>query len=213
MPVQPDHRAGCHGKKRAEGLIAPDPGRGDDEGCPVIHSQFGGAADGADLGRGVEGGTELVVQDARAGFAQRHIDRGQVLRHPFGAAAAGIAGNADGALARKAGQKRGRRGFQEEDRGKPAKLQHLHHRGRAGEIIAIPGDQWTVSRRKPGHAPYRPMAAASALFSAAARSSGMPAIAASQALRRLSTPPAGPCGCAMMPPPAAKIRSADPRAA
>ena len=51
-------------------------------------------------------------------------------------------------------------------------------------------------------------ALASAGCSRAYSSSGMPAIAASQASRRPDTPAAGPSGWAMMPPPAVTIRSA-----
>src|SRR5262247_2362338 len=96
--------------------------------------------------------------------------------------------------------------IEEQDRFQAIGGEHLHHVRRTAEIVAIEADQpaWKDHRANASHA-----CRSSGLFRAAS-AKGCPSIATSHAFRMLRTPAAMPPGWPMMPPPQAKMRSAEP---
>ena len=100
------------GEEGAERLPAADLGGGDDErrGLARGKGELGSGADRADVGRAVEGGAELVVQERRAEGAEAREERREAPRASRPGAGAGVAGEADGAGLREAREvRRGRR--------------------------------------------------------------------------------------------------------
>ena len=61
--------------------------------------------------------------------------------HPVRVSGAGDPGNAKGFLVRQPGQKGRGRHIKKHDSGHTGKGEHLHHGRRAGEVIAIEGEQ------------------------------------------------------------------------
>src|SRR5438094_7332973 len=134
-------------------------------------------------------------------------------RHPLRRPASARAGKPDGPIAGEAGEHALVGNSKEEHGGNSLDCQSFECVGGTGEVVSVIGKQ----RRLCGERLHQ---AARNLVSAA-RSSGWnraysvnatPDTAASQACRRLRTPATIPSGCAMIPPPHAKIRSVDPSA-
>ncbi len=119
------HR-GCCGQER-DGLCRADP-----------ESDLDGTADAADMRGGIEGRTDLVVQDRGAARLQPAEEQGQFRLHPVGPAAPRGGGDSDAANAREACGKRRVGDAGEEDRWQTREGQNLHHGRRAGKVVAKP---------------------------------------------------------------------------
>ena len=216
MPVEPVAAPLRQREEMAEALETAHRRLADDERHPAVEQLRGevdGAADAADLRRRVEGRADLVMDDRRSERFQEPEDRRQMPVHPSGIARARDAGDADAAEAGEGGEALGRRRRQEQHRLEAREGERLHGGRRAGEVVAVEGDERSVRQRaRSAHAAIS-SARPSSGWVRACSSSGMPAIAASQATRSERTPAAGPSGWAMMPPPAVIRRSVDCRAA
>ena len=145
------------GEEVAEGLIASDRRRRDDERSPIRGSgpfaengnaNINGAADRTYRRGRIQSRTDFVVVDRRFQFGQRAEGARQVSIHPARRLGARDARDSDGAIVRKSLKLRAGRGFYEHDGWKAGKRHDFHHRRRAGEIVAIERKQHAV--RQPG---------------------------------------------------------------
>ena len=145
MPVDPVHLPPEGREKVAVGRVALELRRPDHDRHDILlehgRADLGGLADAADCRAGIEGRADLVVADRGVEIAQMLEDRPQVLLHPGRGFAAAGARDADGprlGKARPLGRRRGRR----EKHGRhAARGQRFHHVGRAGQIVAVIGQE------------------------------------------------------------------------
>src|SRR6202035_185000 len=93
--------------------------------------------------------------------------------------------------------------IEEQDSGNRVSGESFERVGGTGEVVAV------VTEQPAAHSNFC-SASRNSGWSFAYSSAGIPATAASQACRRLRTPAPQPPGCAITPPPAAKIRSVAP---
>ena len=155
------------------------------------------------VGDEFERGARLVVKDRSTERLECRKDGRQLAIHPFGGLGAGDACHANCAIIGEALEIFVGGWGEQEDGRQSAEAQDLHHRGRAGEVVAVECKQEALRQSLSGGQLPASNAAASEGCDKAWVATGMPACAASQASRNAATPPAGPSGCAMMPPPAA----------
>lgn len=137
------------GEEIAEDDPAAEVRRADDDRGRLLledlEAEFDGATDGADGGRAIEGGADLVVIDGGAEGLDALEDGGKVSVHPGGALAAAFAGDTDGAAVREGGEGGfgGRRS--EEDGGNAGEGETFENIGGAGEVVAVPGVEFFLA--------------------------------------------------------------------
>ena len=151
MLVEPIADAGGHREQISERLIATHAGIAYDHGDPgAPHGWLADvdrAPDRADMGRRIEGGADLVMDDRRANRTQQLEHRRQVVVHPLGALRPGHARDADHSPIGELGQLLGRRHIDEQDRGQARESGDLHGGRRPREVVAVEGDQRSFRKR------------------------------------------------------------------
>ena len=132
-------------KEVAEGGVALQLGRSDDQRRYALREDatrdLDGATDVADMRRGIEGGADLVVAEARTDLLQPHEVLRKVFVHPLRRLAAAGAGDPHRVEAREARLLLQCRDAREQHRLNAMQRHRLHHVGRAGEVIAVIGQQ------------------------------------------------------------------------
>ena len=153
MPVEPADPARPRGEEVAERLVAPHRRRRDQHRRPGARDHrerdVDRPPDRADLGRGIERRAHLVVRDRRPEPRERP-------RTPPAGARPSRPSRAPARCSRSRSPRKppkrascsGRRHVEEQHRRQPGEGQHLHHRGRAGEVVAVPGDQQTLGQSR-----------------------------------------------------------------
>src|SRR5262252_5519793 len=139
--------------------------------------------------------------------------RRQMPLHPFRTLRARDPGDTDHAIVAELRQLLWGWGSQKQHGRQAREGGDFHGRGGSSEVVSIETEERPIGKRAPrAHAAASRALAREGLVRAYSPS-GTPATAASHASRSAVTPAATPSGCAMMPPPAATIRSVDPSAA
>ena len=213
VPVEPMNRAMRGREQISDSLIAAHAGIGDDKWNPAaktLRRNIDRTPYRTDLRRGIEGRADLVMDHGRARRRQQFEYRRQVLVHPVRAFRPRDPRDANHLVVRKIAQALGRRRRQKQDRLDACESRRLHRCRRSREIVAVERDQ------RPGGQGAN--CAHAAISSARRRlgrvransASGTPVSAACQASCSAATPAPVPRGCAMIPPPAVTIRSAEP---
>ena len=200
VTVEPVARAIDGGEQVAKRLIALQARRADDHRRPfarhVLHAEVDRTADRTHLRRRIERRAHLVLQDRRTQRGETRESAGQCVVHPLRAASARRTREPDAAHLRKARQQFRRRGVETQQRRHAGGGHRFHRVGRAGEIVAVIGEQHAGGPVVRGCCAHfqNSNAAFNATLRSACRSSGTPSIAATHASRNASTPAATPPG-------------------
>ena len=151
MPVDAERLAPVGGEERPEGRVAFQLRRPDHDGHGRLaedrRTDVDRAADAADRRRGIEGRTDLVVAQGRPEPVQPLQRRGKIGVHPGRALAAAGARDADRRDRTQARPLLGRRDVEEQGRRHAGRGQSLHDVGRAGQVVAVEGEEQVRHRR------------------------------------------------------------------